>query len=155
MASIVEALALVETKFNISSLSDHQKAAIGAVVDKKDVFVNLPTGYGKSLVYQSLPIIFDSLRSSTGHIVAVVSPLISLMDDQVKYLTSIGVRAVNLSSASEEEKTKLERGEYSVVYGSPEAWLKNERWRSMLLSDIYQRKLCAVAIDEAHVLRQW
>ena len=44
---------------------------------------------------------------------------------------------------------------HSLVYGSPEAWLKNERWRSMLHNDVYSCKLCAIAVDEAHVLRQW
>ena len=106
-------------------------------------------------MYQALPTVFDALRSSSGHIVVVVSPLISLMDDQVKFLTSVGIKALNLTSASEEQKTNAEKGKYSLVYGSPEAWLKNERWRSMLHNDVYSLKLCAIAVDEAHVLRQW
>ena len=77
------------------------------------------------------------------------------MDDQVKFLTSIGIRALNLTSASEEQKTNAEKGKYSLVYGSPEAWIKNERWSSMLHNDVYSRELCAMTVDEAHVLRQW
>ena len=147
---------LAASKFKIFSLNTHQKRAISEVAKRgKDVFVNLPTGYGKSLIYQALPTAFDALRSSSGHIVVVVSPLISLMDDQVKFLTSIGIKALNLTSASEEQKANAEKGKYSLVYGSPEAWLKNERWRSMLHNDVYSRKLCAIAVDEAHVLRQW
>ncbi|XP_022803496.1 uncharacterized protein LOC111340847 isoform X2 [Stylophora pistillata] len=42
-----------------------------------------------------------------------------------------------------------------LVYGSPEAWLKNERWRFMLTNSVYSKKLCAIAVDEAHVVRQW
>ena len=143
---------LVASKFKIFS----QKRAISEVAKRrKDVFVNLPTGYGKSLIYQALPTVFDALRSSSGHTVVVVSPLISLMDDQVKFLASIGIKALNLTSASEEQKANAEKGKYSLVYGSPEAWLKNERWRSMLHNDVYSRKLCTIAVDEAHVLRQW
>ena len=144
------------SKFKLSSLNTHQKRAISEVSKRgKDVFVNLPTGYGKSLIYQALPTIFDALRSSSGHIVVVVSPLISLMDDQVNFLTSVGIKALNLTSASEEDRLNAEKGKYSLVYGSPEAWLNNERWRSMLHNDVYSRKLCAIAVDEAHVLRQW
>ena len=148
---------LVASKFNIFSLNTHQKRAISEVAKRgKDVFVNLPIGYGKSLIYQALPTVFDApLRSSSGHIVVVISPLISLMDDQVKFLTSVEIKALNLTSASEQQKTSAEKGKYSLVYGSPEAWLKNERWRSMLHNDVYFRKLCAIAVDEAHVPRQW
>jgi len=156
MASLDEVFSLVASKFKMSCLNTHQKTAISPVIEKKkDVFVNLPTGFGKSLIYQALPTVFDVLRSSSGHIVVVVSPLISLMEDQVKFLTSVGIKALNLTSASEDERKHADRGEYSVVYGSPEAWLKNERWRSMLHNDVYSRKLCAIAIDEAHVLKQW
>ena len=106
-------------------------------------------------VANRLPTVFDALRSSSGHIVVVVSPLVSLMDDQVKFLTSIGIKALNLTSASEEERINAEKGKYSLVDGSPEAWLKNEHWRSMLHNDVYSRKLCAIGVDETHVLRQW
>ena len=95
MASVDDerAFSLVGSKFKILSLSTHQKGAISEVVKRgKDVFVYLPTGYGKSLIYQALPTVFDALRSSSGHIVVVVSPLISLMDDQVKFLTVLGLK---------------------------------------------------------------
>lgn len=125
------------------------------VIEKKDVFVNLPTGFGKSLIYQALPFVFDHVTKSSGHIVVVVSPLISLMEDQVKYLRSLGFTAVNISTQVEEERFRIENGEYSIVFGSPEAWLKNERWRAMLCNKVYSSKLCTVAIDEVHVVRQW
>ena len=67
---------LVASKFKISYLNTHQKRAIREVANKgKDVFVKLPTGYGKSLIYRELPTVFDTLRSSSGHVVVVVSPL--------------------------------------------------------------------------------
>ena len=84
---------LVASKFKIFSLNTHQKRAISLVAKRgKDVFVNLPTGYGKSLIYQALPTVFDALRSSSGHVV-VVSPLISLLNTtangEVKTLTNL------------------------------------------------------------------
>ena len=139
------------SKFKISELNAYQKLAIRKVfVEKKDVFVNLPTGSGKSLIYQALPLVFDHVSDESGHIIVVVSPLVSLMEDQAKYLRSLGLSAVNISSNVEVDRAKIEKGEYSIVYGSPEAWLMNERLRCMFSNDVYSRKLCAVTVDEAH-----
>jgi superfamily II DNA helicase RecQ len=77
------------------------------------------------------------------------------MEDQVKQLQSIGISAANISSQADIDCCRIESGEYSIVFGSPEAWLMNDRWRTMLGNDVYSRKLCAVAIDEAHVIKQW
>lgn len=156
MAALEEACHLASSKFKIAELNAYQKLAIRkAVFERDDIFVNLPTGSRKSLIYQALPLVFDHVSNVNGHIVVVVSPLVSLMDDQVKYLQSLGLSAVNISSDSEADRSKIEKGEYSIVYGSPEAWLMNERWRCMLSNDVYSSKLCAVAVDEAHVIRQW
>ena len=154
MASLEEhesLFSLVASTLKLSSLNTYQKHAISAVSKKgKRCFHKLTNGLWKiAYIYQALLTVFDALRSSSGHIVVVVSLLISLMDDQVKLLTSVGIKALNLTSASEEERINAEKGKYSLVYGSPEAWLKNERWRSMLHNDVYSRKLCAIAVDEA------
>ena len=85
----------------------------------------------------------------------VVSSLISLMGDQVSHLKEPGLKVANMSSLENGERTRVESGEYSLVYGSPEAWLKNERWRFMLTNSVYSTKLCAIAVDEAHVVRLW
>ena len=91
----------------------------------------MPTGFGKSLTYQALPLIYDTVRGTTGHIVVVVvvSPLVNLMKDQATKLANIGIPAVTLSDISEENMKVVERGAFSVIYGSPEAWLKIDRWR--------------------------
>lgn len=73
----------------------------------------------------------------------------------MSHLKELGLKAANISSLEDDERTLVERGEYSLVYGSPEAWLKNERWRVMLTNSVYSKKLCAIAVDEAHVVRQW
>ena len=61
-------------------------------------------------------------------VVVVVSPLVNLMKDQATKLENIGIPAVTLSDISEENIRVVERGAFSVVYGSPEAWLKIHRW---------------------------
>ena len=77
------------------------------------------------------------------------------MKDQVENLRKLGIPAVSLSDVKDGEVGAIEEGRYKVVYGTPEAWLKVERWRKMLSSDTYTWKLCAIAIDEAHVIKQW
>ena len=62
-------------------------------------------------------------------IVVVVSPLVNLMKDQATKLENIGIPTVTLSDISEENMGVAERGAFYDVYGSPEAWLKIDRWR--------------------------
>ena len=156
MADIEVGFVNVCEKFGIRALNDYQREAITPFVNKKtDLFINLPTGYGKSLVYQALPLVFDTVHGTVGHIVVVVSPLVSLMEDQVDKLRKLGISAVFLSDIKDEEIKEVDEGCFSLVYGSPEAWLKNERWRKMLSSDVYSAKLCVIAIDEARVIKQW
>ena len=72
----------------------------------------------------------------------IVSPLVSLMEDQVDKLRKLGISAVFLSDIKDEEIKEVDEGCFSLVYGSPEAWLKNERWRKMLSSDMCTRPSC-------------
>ena len=143
MATIEEAFDVVCKTFRISALNAAQKNGITKIVEeKRDVFINLPTGFGKSLLYQALPLVFDLTSNQPGHIVVIVSPLISLMDDQVSYLSELGLKACNITSLEDGERTRVVNGEYSLVYGSPEAWLKNEHWRLMLTNCLFQETMC-------------
>ena len=136
---------LLVRHFEFLSLNPQQKIGIGKVAEeRKDVFFNLPTGFGKSLLYQALPLVFDL---EPGHIVVVVSPLISLMEDQVCHLKELGLKAASISSPEDGERTRVESGEYSLVHGPPEAWLKNERGKNdvdfnPLCSDWSNKKQC-------------
>lgn len=118
--------------------------------------MSLPTGFGKSVIFQALPLVFDEYTGQADHVVIVVSPLLSLIQDQTVRLRHLGISSISLSDVkTEEEVGRVEHGYYSVVYATPESILKNERWRRMVSSDVYVKKLCAVAVDEAHVVRQW
>ena len=103
MADLEEAFNLVASKFGIHALNSHQQLAISKLIErKKDIFVNLPTGFGKPLIFQALPLVIDHLSSQAGHICVVVSPLLTLVDDQVEYLRGKEVTAVSISSCTEE-----------------------------------------------------
>ena len=83
---------------------------------------NLPTGSGKSLIFQALPLVIYHIEKQQGHICVVVSPLqlLSLVDDQVAYLRRKEVTAASISSCTEKKATLIEKGTVSVVFDSPE-----------------------------------
>jgi len=76
------------------------------------------------------------------------------VNDQVEYLRGKGVTAASIGSCTEAEATLIEKGKIAVVFGSPEDWIQSERWGRMLGNSVYSKKLCALAIDEADVIRQ-
>ena len=105
--------------FGYADFRPGQREVIDAVLDGKDCIAVMPTGAGKSLTYQLPARILDGT-------VLVVSPLISLMKDQVDALRDLGFRAAEINSTLDyaERRTRLEalqRGEYELVYLAPEA----------------------------------
>ena len=133
-------------------LKTKQKEAIVEFVSGKDVFVVLPTGYGKSVCYAIIPLIFDQLRGKTGSVVVIVSPLITLMKDQVESFKSKGLEAAFVGCGDEQG---ILDGKYQLVYISPEALFQKRVWRDMLQSDVYQNSLVGFIIDEAHCVKKW
>ena len=85
------AIAKVCDIFDFEKLNKHQEQAIRQVVEIKSVvYVNLSTGYGKSVLFQPLPTVFASVDKCEKNIVIVISPLINLMKDQVSRLSFLG-----------------------------------------------------------------
>jgi len=153
MVDLSSSFSKVCEQFKFSELNKHQKEAIiSAGLKKKDVFVSLPTDFGKSVIFQAVPMVFDGFTGESGHIVIVVSPLLSLIKDQTERLRQVGISCVSLSDVSTQGDIDLVEGFYSVVYATTESLLQNERWRRMLSSNLYQEKVCAIAVDDAHVI---
>ena len=101
---------------------------------------------------------FDVVKKTTFQSIAVViSPLTSLMQDQVKLLKSIGVTAEFIGEDQQDNDAKkvVERGDCQVVFGSLESLLSSDQWRKMLSSMVYKQRLCLIAIDEAHFISHW
>lgn len=125
-----------------------QEEIIQSILKGKDVLGIMPTGGGKSLCYQIPAIVLEGLA-------LVVSPLISLMKDQVDSLKDMGVKAAYLNSQlpfSEQQKIvrEVRRGEFDLLYVSPER-LQND-W---FLQFLGQCSIDLVAVDEAHCVSQW
>ena len=121
-------------KFKINALTEPQKCLISAVIEGSDVFVSTQTGSGKSLTYECIPLL------SPGQTVIVIAPLITIMDEQTRKLEGLGFRAIYLGlDASKNEL--IENCEFDFVFGSPESFLNEKKWRDMLTSSVYQSKL--------------
>jgi len=134
--------------YGYESFRPMQERVIESVMAGKDTFVLMPTGGGKSLCYQ-IPAL---LREGTA---LVVSPLISLMKDQVDALVENGVAAACLnSSMSDGEQalvfSKLHKGELSLLYVAPERLMTPE-----FLARLDRLKISLIAIDEAHCVSSW
>lgn len=151
------AIQKVQNVFGISSLYHEQKEALRLFFSKRDVFVNLPTSFGKSLIFQATPIVADVIykRSSGRSIVVVISPLKALMEDQVRHLKKLNFSAV---CVTDEHNDNLVRdiidGKHTHVYGSPECFLSST-WRGIFTSKQFRSSLVCVAVDEAHCINQW
>ncbi|MBG9817942.1 DNA helicase RecQ [Bacillus safensis] len=144
-----QAEALLKQYFGFDAFREGQKQAIESIVNKqKDTVCIMPTGGGKSVCYQIPALMMEGTT-------IVVSPLISLMKDQVDALNEMGIRSSFLNStlsAAEMNKRlkKCENGEYQLLYITPER-LQNERFFQLL----DRLTIPLIAIDEAHCISEW
>lgn len=140
--------AALRSVFGFESFRPGQERIVRAILGGKDVFAVMPTGGGKSLCYQ-LP-----AHMLPGTCV-VVSPLISLMKDQVDAALQVGLRAayINSSQPDSERVAMLERlsaGTLDLVYVSPERLAMDQ-----FLGHLCRANICLLAIDEAHCISEW
>ena len=142
------AQSILKEVFGFETFWPLQEKVIAHILEKKDALVVMPTGGGKSLCYQIPGMIFDGLT-------IVVSPLISLMKDQVDQLREYGVPALFLNSTLGMEEyranvSKLRENRVKLLYLAPEALLAPRTLA--LLSAL---KVDCIAIDEAHCISEW
>ncbi|MDW0118182.1 DNA helicase RecQ [Sporosarcina thermotolerans] len=145
---IDKALSILSSYFGYTSFRTGQENAINNVLEGKDTLCVMPTGGGKSVCYQVPALVMEGT-------VLVVSPLISLMKDQVDALHQIGIPAayINSTLSTEEYFGTMEiaaEGGYRLLYVAP------ERFESQsFVQQINRMKIPMIAIDEAHCISQW
>jgi ATP-dependent DNA helicase RecQ len=145
---ISQAKSILKNVFGYDTFWPLQGEIVSHTLEKKDALVVMPTGGGKSLCYQIPALLFEGLT-------IVVSPLISLMKDQVDQLRECGVPAVFLNSTVSVEQyrshlERLKRNAVKLLYLAPEALLATKTLA--LLSSL---KIDCFAIDEAHCISEW
>ncbi len=147
-AAAVPLEALLSRHFGFSRFNPGQREPIETILNGGDAVVVMPTGSGKSLCYQLPALALDGIT-------LVISPLISLMKDQVDSMTERGIPATCLNSSISMEETAaridaLRRGTTRIVYVAPERF-RNARFQALL----GELKVSLVAIDESHCISQW
>ena len=140
--------AILKSVYGYSAFREGQEDVIGAILDGRDVLGVMPTGAGKSLCYQIPALAMEGCA-------IVISPLISLMKDQVNALTQAGVPAAFLNSSLSERQTaaalsNARGGKYKIIYVAPERLLTGR-----FLSLAAEMNLSMIAVDEAHCISQW
>lgn len=156
-AFIDEIYHVLNKTFGLKSFRPNQLEAVVSTLQAKDVFVLLPTGGGKSLCFQ-LPALVKG--GKTCGVTVVVSPLISLMQDQVQHLLEKNIRAGMISSkgsADERNATfkSLTSGQLDLVYLSPEM-INNSGRVQKVISKLHENEMLArVVVDEAHCVSSW
>jgi len=145
MNSIINTL---QQYFGYNTFRDGQEALIDAVLNGQDCLGVMPTGAGKSICFQVPALLFPGIT-------LVISPLISLMKDQVNALTQHGVKAAFLNSSLSERQyymalTNAINGEYKIIYVAPERLESPEFINFALQADISM-----LTVDEAHCISQW
>ncbi|XP_031620105.1 ATP-dependent DNA helicase Q1-like [Contarinia nasturtii] len=147
----------MKTVFRLDNFRPQQLQTINCVMSKKDVIMIAPTGGGKSLCYQLPAILSDGLT-------VVISPLISLMEDQVWSLKKYGVNAELLSASTEKNKNSLilkqlaegiDTCNYKILYVTPERLAKSKRFMTSLQKCYLAKRLHLIAIDEVHCISQF
>ncbi|MDC7126532.1 MAG: DNA helicase RecQ [Spirochaetales bacterium] len=139
---------ILKDKFGYKKFRANQEDIIKNIISGKDVFAAMPTGGGKSLCYQIPSIVFEGLS-------IVVSPLVSLMKDQVDEAAENGIKAAYINSTLTAEEAKnvyadLYRGDIKLLYLSPER---------LSIDGYFERlkelSVAFFAVDEAHCLSEW
>lgn len=143
-----QALEVLHKYYGYPSFKPIQERAVGSILSGRDTFVIMPTGGGKSVCYQVPALLFEGLT-------IVISPLISLMKDQVDNLEALGVHAAYINSTLSareyaQVKQRIYKREVKILYVAPER-LGVADFMEMLSG------LCVdfVAVDEAHCVSQW
>lgn len=139
--------------FGIAAYRPNQKAIINATLSRKDVFVCMPTGGGKSLCFQ-LPALKEP------GVTLVIMPLISLIYDQVSQLQNLGITAIALTGSSQMSYNELkniclEKSSAKMLYVTPEK-VEKSGWFMDFLNLLHtQAKLQRIVVDEAHCVSHW
>lgn len=153
--------AALKDRFHLRGFRPNQLEAINATLAGKDAFVLMPTGGGKSLCYQ-LPAIVNS--GETQGVTIVISPLLSLMQDQVEHLQKLSIQALLVNSEVSPDYRRLvmnclkEQQPHKfcqLLYITPEMINKSQAMVSAFRDLYRRRRLARIVIDEAHCVSQW
>ncbi len=143
--------ALAKSSLHLTLKKEQMECLSSVITDGKDILAVLPTGYGKSLIYQLLPDVFDQYLVVQDSIVLVISPLNALMYDQIAKLNKRGIRACMIQGhevvvANGDQVTRLPMDELSnptfqLIYMHPEICVHEKKFIGFMNSTVYQERV--------------
>ncbi|EHK48142.1 hypothetical protein TRIATDRAFT_262699 [Trichoderma atroviride IMI 206040] len=152
---------ILKDRFRMKGFRHNQLEAINATLAGEDAFVLMPTGGGKSLCYQ-LPAVVKSGR--TRGVTIVISPLLSLMQDQVDHMKALGIQAVAFNSECSAEYKRQVMSAFNernpehfieLLYITPEMASNSVQFLNAMVNLYQKQKFARFVIDEAHCVSQW
>ena len=166
--------AIVNSEYSNIILKPKQVLCLEAAYRGKDLLAVLPTGYGKSLIFHLLSSLFGekNRRSEVLRkpVIVVISPLNSLINDQLQKINRVRQRAVVLNVKHDSHETdeqeqildltsvdvsRLKKGDYEYIFTHPETCLSSKQGVSLFQSNVYKDSVAAVVVDEAHCILEW
>lgn len=150
MAAVLERVC--EENLGGVKLKKEQERAVLALLEKKDVFAVLPTGFGKSLIYQSYSIAKSVIDGASPAVIVVV-PLRSIAEEQVRN-NEFDLKAVQLS-LDEEKLRAVASGEVHVLYASAEVVLDDLFIGLLKQDNPFRKNLSLIVVDESHTVYTW
>ena len=170
MATFADYIKKCLNDFQVKNLKKEQRECLEKVLSNEDVLAVLPTGYGKSLIYQLLPSVYEEMYRQTHEginstnissisppkrcCIVVVSPLEYIRKQQVlnRERLGCGIKATSIGESGTTDE-KIESGFYNIIYGSAEQWLSH-RWKACLQSgSLHEAKV--LVVDEIHTVETW
>lgn len=156
---------------HLPNVKEQQMNGLTHFLKGHDLFVNLPTGYGKSMIFHGAPLCIDYLNklkvsatsspSPPRSLAIVVAPVTALIRDQIQHLHGLSVPALHLQgpgdggiSSWDQNAEKVKNGDFSILFASPEV-LTSGRGKDLLASREVRDKLCGIFIDECHCIAKW
>ena len=133
-------------------LKAEQKTAIRHLFEKKDLLAVLPTGYGKSLIFQLLVLL--AKRAGNYASLLVITPLVSIINDQVMEVEAMNLTACNLAQKLGNLED-IEGGNFNVVYASAESATDWRFLQSLKKNTTFSSSLVACVVDELHTVETW
>jgi superfamily II DNA helicase RecQ len=161
---------------NKMKLKDQQRKCLQLLcASRSDLIVNLPVGYGKSIIYHLLPFVYRRIRCNNSPVVIVVSPLNIIQFDQVSCLKEhnisvcrLNIKCIKINSDDEisteaamhdidtdSDLEDVRTGKYAIVLTHPEALLNTRKGCALLNDSKFQKLVEAVVIDECHLIDVW
>ncbi len=167
---------IIHSLYSTVILKPKQVICLEKIFWGEDILAVLPTRYGKSLIYQLLPLILSCKKaleedptrgisiSDVTTVLLVISPLNSLISDQIHKLLMAGLNVSQPATTNDNKefdvdkhgkKEELASGYYNILFAHPEAFISCKFGQELANSPGYQKNVCAIVIDEAHCILAW